>query len=168
MASLFFHITAFAAESKGDWIVTTNKDRRDGTMTAEGSLKSINGMSKNGVPITLYLRCQDKQTQAYVAWGEFLDMECANIKMVFDGSEATTDEWNVANTKTATVWPGNAFYFIQKLVTVKKLSLQLIQNTPVPDAAMFDLTGIETVASKLGKACGWEIYLEHDQPEVAR
>jgi hypothetical protein len=145
----------------GKWTLEVNKNPIDDSKTVIGILAAKDGKSKWGRPISLILRCQSKQTDAYITWGSYLGDDSPEVLVRIGDAEAVTERWGASTDKTATFYISDVIGFVKSLEKNKKFVIQITPYMESPITAVFDLSGIDKVTKALKETCEW------DKPEEA-
>jgi type VI secretion system VasI family protein len=148
-------------KKSGNWTLDVNKNPIDDSKTVVGVLAAKEGKSKWGRPIALILRCQSKQTEAFITWGSYLGDDSPEVLIRIGDAGAVTERWGASTDKTATFCTGDVIEFVKSLEKSKKFVAQITPYMESPITAVFDLSGIDKVTKALKETCEW------DKPEEA-
>ena len=142
--------------SKGKWDVSITTSEIDDSQKVILSLSSDNTIysSYRTERPSLYLRCAENKTEAYIAWGVFLGSDNTKVLLRYDKEKAKTRRWGLSTDHKATFVRGN-IPFIKKLLKHKKLLLRVTPYSDSPVTATFDLRGLNEAIKPLRKACHW-------------
>jgi len=143
-------------KKSGNWIVDIKKNPIDDTTSISGLLTAQTGQSKWDKPVVLVLRCQSKETEAYISWGSYLGDDNPDVLIRIGDAEASTKSWHTSSEKTSTFYAGNVIEFIKKLERSKKLVAQTTPYLESPITAIFDLSGIDKVVKSIRETCEWD------------
>lgn len=140
----------------GNWIMEIQKNPIDDSKTVISILTAKSGKSKWGSPISLILRCQSKQTEAYINWGSYLGDDSPEVLIRIGDTEAVTERWGSSTDKTATFCSADAIAFVKSLESNKKFVAQVTPYMESPITAIFDLNGIDKVVKSIREICEWD------------
>lgn len=151
------------AESAGKWAVEVEKSPLDDSTTVYVSLRSdkpLPGRFGQAEHASLYLRCKEGKTVAYIHFGGHfmsdnrgggrvdyrIDMQPARHRMMEESN----------NNKALGLWNGKASIpFVKELFGGRSL---YVRATPFSESmieATFNISGLETAIEPLRKACKW-------------
>ncbi len=140
----------------GNWMMEIQKNPIDDSKTVIGVLTAKSGKSKWGNPISLILRCQSKQTEAYINWGSYLGDDSPEVLVRIGDTEAVTERWGSSTDKTVTFYRADAIEFAKSLESSKKFVAQVTPYMESPITAVFELNGIDKVVKSIREICEWE------------
>lgn len=141
---------------KGKWRVSSSTSPVDDSKTVVLRLNANNSVSnayKTSIP-TLILRCQERDTEAYVTYEMFIDTEEAWVTYRFDKNKAEEGTWGVSSDHEALFIP-RAISFIKTLLQSETLFVRVTPYGEGPVSVSFDLRGLSQVIGPLQAACGW-------------
>lgn len=104
---------------------------------------------------TLYLRCKEKHTEAYVVWNTFVGATEVRATYRFDKEKAIRRNWDVS-TSADTVLIPRPIDAIREMMKRKSLLVELTPYGENPSHTTFTLSGLENVIEPLQEACGWK------------
>lgn len=132
------------------------------------STEPLNNMLGNPQRASLVLRCEDRVLVAYVSWPQVLQIQGTNfggttyqtmVLWKLDQGAIDGGFWDRSTDGTAAgkFTTGGAQKLIAKFYTTKTLVVRMTGNST--QDAVFDLGDIQTVATRVGAACGvsWSI-----------
>ncbi|MDP2141321.1 MAG: type VI secretion system-associated protein TagO [Gammaproteobacteria bacterium] len=136
----------------GMWTTRTTINPMDDTTTIALALQADTGTNRWGAPITLIARCQSKEVDVYIDWGEYLgDDPTPTIRL--DGGQASEQAWNISTDNTSTFNP-NGKRFLARLAEASRLVAQITPYSESPRTAVFTLAGIEKAVEPIWAECG--------------
>ncbi len=142
--------------NKGKWdtsIATSEIDDSQKVILTLAAENTIRSSYRTERP-TLYLRCAENKTEAYINWGVFLGSDNTKVLLRYDKEKAKTRRWGLSTDHKATFVRGN-IPFIKKLLKHKKLLVQVTPYSDSPVTTTFDLRGLKEAIKPLRKACHW-------------
>jgi hypothetical protein len=101
----------------------------------------------------LVLLCHQGKPQAYVTTGKYLGAKSTPVVTRIGDAKPETKEWRLAMNQKAAFYPGDAGAFIKKLLTVKRVAVQVSPLSENPTTAVFDLQELPGVAAPLRETC---------------
>jgi hypothetical protein len=117
---------------------------------------SIEGWLARGVP-ELLARCQEGETDVYVALGMPMAVESGDTRTVevrVDGSAARTEYWN-ESTNGKSLFSPDAIGFARELSKATRLRLRVTPFNSSPVIVEFNLAGFARAAKELETVCEW-------------
>jgi len=144
-----------SVEGAGKWQVSVKTNPLDDTRTVPLVLLADSGKSTWGNPVALVLRCKSNKTEAYINWREYLGTK-ARVTWRVGRDDAITRDWSLSTDSKATFYPDSDITFIQQLLNVDRLVVQITPFAESPVTAVFDLTGLKNVIDRLQDERGWE------------
>ncbi|MGB3503491.1 MAG: type VI secretion system-associated protein TagO [Mesorhizobium sp.] len=155
---------AVTAQSKGKWILHTEKSAMTDQATVVLSLESNESPNcgwNKGAKINLVLRCMENRTVAYFDTGCHMTSSDYNsygdIQYRVDDAKAVTVGGNAStDNRSLGLWSGGkSVPFIKRLIGKTKLTARMTPYGESPFTASFDIGGLEGSLEPLRKACGW-------------
>jgi hypothetical protein len=143
------------APETGKWEVSIDRNPLDDSATVVASLTADSGTSGFGDPVTLLLRCNSSQTDAYIFWDDYLGSDDPSVTYRMGESPSLTSRWSLSTNSQATFFPGSDKDFIRELMTVERFVAQTTPYNESPVTAIFDVGGVEGATAELRNACGW-------------
>jgi len=111
------------------------------------------GLVDNTDSMQLVLLCQQGKPRAYVTTGEYLGAKSTLVLIRIGDAKAETKQWPLSMNQKAAFHPGDAGPFIGKLLTVKRLVVQVSPLAENPVTAVFDLGELPGVVAPLKETC---------------
>ena len=142
-------------EDKGQWSVFTDTDPLYDSATVTLRNDSTEGRSSFGEPITLFLRCSNGKTEAYIDWKDFLGSDSLSVAFRVGQQEARTYLWGLSTDHEATFFPRSVEMFINSLLNVDTFVARATPYNESPVTAVWDLSGLSEAVIPLRDACGW-------------
>jgi hypothetical protein len=106
--------------------------------------------------IALVVQCATRgQTQVYIFWNAFLDLESARITTRIDDQEPLAQGWPVDEPGTSSYYPNDELAFIDDLFGATRLAAQANPWNAEPMTVVFPVAGIEAAVANVRSACGW-------------
>ena len=147
----------------GKWRSESTSSRVDDTsgvilaLSAESGIEGWPG--KRETPV-LFLRCQNKKTEAYIRTGmtpqvEYGMSDEATILLRFDKDKAVRQVASESTDKNA-LFLRNPVGQIRTMLKHERLLFQFTPFNSNPQETEFDLRGLSNVIEPLRKACGWD------------
>jgi type VI secretion system protein VasI len=103
---------------------------------------------------SLYIRCKDRKTEAYINWGTYLGLNTTQVTVRIDKQRKSIQTWGLSTDNKATFSP-SGYSFAKKLLKHNKLIASTTPYGDNPVIAIFNIDGFENAAKKLRKSCGW-------------
>ncbi len=141
---------------KGKWDISITTSEIDDsqkvilTLAAENTIYSSYRTERP----TLYLRCAENKTEAYISWNVFLGSDSTKVLLRYDKEKAKTRRWGLSTDHKGTFVRGN-IPFIKKILKHEKLLVQVTPYSASPVTTTFDLRGLKEAIKPLRKACHW-------------
>jgi hypothetical protein len=136
----------------GQWIV--NPIERD-PLTDE-PVASTWVFADGSNSIALVIRCVSRaQTEVYIFWNAYLEMESASITTRMDDDAPLTQAWPVDAPGTSSFYPTDELVFINDLMGATRLVAKATPWNQEPITVIFPVTGIEAAVANVRSACGW-------------
>ncbi len=144
-------------ESIGGWILGT------GT-TPSATLLAEENRDRRGGPVRLTVRCQNRRTEVFVDWGEYLNDEQPTVTTRLDSSAPSTYRWTRSSDKLGSVYSPSGTKnareqrvaeFARQLLYARKLSARVIPRGTSAVTAVFDLSGVAEALRPVREACRW-------------
>ncbi len=148
--------TATPAPPLGNWIVDTSKNPLDDSATAIAILDATNGEGTYGDPVSLILRCDSGEIDAYISWESYIGLDDPPVTWRLGSFPAQTTYWGISTDSQATFFPGNAGFvnaFLRDLRNVDQFVAQITPYSESPITAIFDLEGIQVAADLIESTC---------------
>jgi type VI secretion system protein VasI len=144
----------------GKWQVSADTSSFDDSPRVVLSLDAeqpIEGFLESYLP-TLILRCQERQTEAYLVTGMAAEVETGNfdgatVRIRLDDSAAETLNTS-RSTDDKALFFENAPQLISRLEQAERLLFQFTPFNAAPAETSFDLRGLSEVLPELRAACG--------------
>ena len=152
-----------SADNTGAWLISEDKSALDDTRTVVAILASttnLPGQYTGSFNPTLYLRCMENTTVAYLNMGDYflaslqgygrVDYRVDEKKATFKNMEESTDNHALG------LWSGRkSIPFIKELFGGKKLVMRVTPYNESPKEFEFDISGTEAAVKGLREACKW-------------
>lgn len=141
----------------GKWLVSTKKSPiNDSTnvvlyLSAEESIRS----GYNTVTPSLFIRCSEGKTNAYISWDLYLGLESTMMLTRLDKESAVTKAWSISTDNKAVFVSGSNVAFAKQLMEHQSLLAQITPYGESPVMANFDLVGLTDAIKPLRDACKW-------------
>ena len=103
---------------------------------------------------SLYIRCKDKKTEAYINWGTYLGLDTTQVTIRIDKQRKVTQTWGLSTDNKATFSP-SGYSFSKKILKHKKLIASTVPYGDNPVTTIFNIEGFENASKNLRKHCGW-------------
>ncbi len=141
----------------GGWILGT------GT-TPSATLRAEEDRDRRGGPVRLTVRCQNRRTEVFVDWGEYLNDEQPTVTTRLDSSAPSTFRWTRSSDKLGSVYSPSGTKkareqkvaeFARQLLYAKKISARVIPRGTSAVTAVFDLSGVAEALRPVREACRW-------------
>ncbi len=153
----------------GKWSITNEVNPIDDSKTYVAVLKEEKAArGPLGNQMSLVLRCKEDTTEVYINWGEYLGDDGTSVysdyKNVIEriGADAArTRKWSISTNNTSTFAPTGTD--IDLVTALDKSNKYIVQTTPYgenPMTGIFELQGINSVATSLAETCNWKEILE--------
>ncbi len=142
--------------NKGKWdtsIATSEIDDSQKVILTLAAENTIRSSYRTERP-TLYLRCAENKTEAFISWNIFLGSDSTKVLLRYDKEKAKTRRWGLSTDHKATFVRGN-IPFIKKILKHEKLLVQVTPYSDSPVTTTFDLRGLKEAIKPLRKACHW-------------
>jgi type VI secretion system protein VasI len=143
------------SDSSGRWEARTETSPLDDSQTEYLMLRATTGTARFGMPVAFVIRCQNRKTEAYIAWSEYLGSGGADVLTRLGTSSARAQNWSLSSDGRATFVPGNVPDFVQQLAAVGRFVAQVTPYNESPVTATFDVGGLQVAIRPLRAACGW-------------
>lgn len=142
----------------GAWTVTEDKSPFDDSASIFAFLEAPNvrGSGVGRAELSVLLRCHENTTNVLLSTSMFMT-DRPEVMYRIDDQDAVVQRMSVsANGRATGFWTGSsAIPFIRSLYNAEKLAIRVSEDSFVE--AVFDLTGIRTVADRVSAACNWRI-----------
>jgi type VI secretion system protein VasI len=118
----------------------------------------VSGWLATSVP-RLYLRCQEKRTEAFIVTGMSASVETGafqlhTVRLRYDEDAATSLLMSDSTNDKALFFP-NSVAQVTRMLSAKTLLVGLTPFNASPVSFSFDLEGLATAIEPLREACGW-------------
>jgi len=138
----------------GNWRVNVTVNPLNDSKTVSLVVDGSRGSARWNEIIYLIITCQDKETNLYISWSDYLGTK-ANVLTRIGNEEATSQEWLLSTDKKSSFYPTNVPDFIKTLFGNDKFVAQITPQNEIPVTASFDITGTENAIKPLRETCGW-------------
>ena len=141
---------------KGKWYTSIDTSEIDDTKNVILTLSAENAIYsryRTERP-TLYLRCAENKTEAYINWNVFLGSDSIKVLLRYDKEKAKTRRWDTSTDHKSLFVRGN-IPFIKKLLKHKKLLVKVTPYSESPVTTTFDVRGLKEAIKPLREACHW-------------
>lgn len=138
----------------GKWVCDTVIDPIDDTTMIIFALKCESATSKSPV---LALGWDDGKTKLIINWNNYLS-DNTRVTYRFDKEKAVTRTWVGSVSKTTTFYSRKSkdtIKFIQKLMEVDTLTVQITPYNEGPTTAVFDVRGLKNVVEEFNDTLDW-------------
>ena len=150
--------------NKGAWRTAAQEDPVTGRTRHVAVLNASNetkGHVFQTTP-TLYVRCQDNRTEAYINWGNYLDGNSGDFRdnrhvvtlRIGDGDPFTVRA-NVSTNNESTFFPSPIPSILKPAASADTLAARTTPYNESPQTAMFNVTGMRAALADLAAACNW-------------
>lgn len=154
---------AAPAGGTGRWIVSEDKSAFDDSRTVILSVESddnIRGHFGPPGPASLYLRCMENRTVAYLVLNDLFLSDIQGFGKVEyridDGKAASVSMTASTDNKALGLWSGgSSIPFIEKLIRGERAVFRATPFNESPVEFTVDLAGLETAIAPLRGACSW-------------
>jgi len=141
-------------DSIGKWVCDTRIDPIDDTTMIGFILKCEDATSRSPM---LVLRWDDGETSLVISWNNYLS-DNTRVTYRLDKEKAVTKTWIGSTDKTATFYSRKSkdtIKFIQKLMEVDKLAVQITPYNEGPTTAVFDIRGLKNTVEEFDNTLHW-------------
>ena len=150
--------------NKGAWRTAAQEDPVTGSTRHVAVLNASNetkGHVFQTTP-TLYVRCQDNRTEAYINWGNYLDGNSGDFRdnrhvvtlRIGDGDPFTVRA-NVSTNNESTFFPSPIPSILKPAASADTLAARTTPYNESPQTAIFNVTGMRAALADLAAACNW-------------
>lgn len=149
-------VSTTAIAGTGDWKVSIETSPIDDSRNVFLMLDSKESVSTIGGPNhpTLVLRCKEKKTTAYIAWGTYLGLDETTVLTRLDDQPAARSEWNISTDREAT-FHRSPVAFAKSLLGKQRFLAQVTPYGENPALVTFAISGLDEALKPLRSACGW-------------
>ena len=148
------------AAVRSKWLIRSSTNPLDDsvTLSVHRDADSDSGLGRRGVEAaTLIARCRSNTTDAYIAWGEFMDTDDSFITVRTTG-DASSGFWSVSTDYDTTFAPRP----IPLLREVAEADRVVVQATPYgenPRTLIWELNADDTrqAIEQVAEACNWTL-----------
>lgn len=147
--------TVTSAASKGKWITKTNTDPLTDKSVFLALLGAESGKGTYGDAVSLFVRCQNNTTEAYINWNSFLGSDGIQVTSRIDKNPAKTSTWDISTDHKASFMP-SATATLKSFIGATSFVANLTPYSESPVTAVFDITGAESALEDISKGCGWK------------
>ena len=95
------------------------------------------------------------QTQVYIFWNSFLDLESARVTTRIDDQELIAQGWPVDEPGTSSYYPTDELAFVGDLFGATRLVAQVTPWNAASMTVVFPVAGVEAAVANVRSACGW-------------
>jgi len=146
------------SNSLGKWTKNESISEIDDTKTVFLSLsaeKNVYGSYGTSATPSLILRCSENKTEAFIAWGIFINLQDTKVSVRLDKEPAKKSFWSLSTDGKAT-FVNNSINFIKELAKHKKLTVQVTPYSSGSVVTTFALDGIENAIKPIRETCSWK------------
>jgi type VI secretion system protein VasI len=156
------------SSSTDKWQVTEEQSPMDDSRTVVLTLEADDEARGplGAVRPSLIVRCKENKTQVYVATGMAASVESYGeysivpddshtVRLRFDDAVASTEYWYESTDHKALFAARDSIEFAKKISEVVVLTFQFTPFDASPQAARFDVRGLDPHLHKVAEACGW-------------
>lgn len=156
----------------GKWRLETDTSQFDDSRTVYLTLdadKKIQISPHDSVLPTMFLRCRENTTAAFVNYDHFLGSDDIRVEYRIDKLPSIKDTWFISSDHNAAgLWRGmSAIPFIRRLVDKNQLVIRLTPYSQSPAVVSFDISGLREPLSELAKTCNWAIDIKSNAAHVS-
>lgn len=107
---------------------------------------------------TLFVRCQEGETETYINFGTASHVESGSTRTVqirFDQDEMREEEWSQSTDDVALFAPSPE-EFAREIAAARRLRVRWIPFNAPPVTVEFDVRGFQRLIGRVAKPCGWD------------
>lgn len=137
------------------WRVVIKRDDKGRLHIVTLETTAAQGVGVRGTPVTLSLRCMDRETSAFINWESYVGDDSVPVTVNVGGAGASRSNWKISSNGTMTYYPGKTVPFVQSLLSAKQLDARVNPYGGHEVSANFDLSGLVSAIQPLRQACRW-------------
>ena len=142
----------------GEWQETINidpmTDKEIVVLSLDAESPIHTKFSFQRVVPSLYIRCKDRKTEAYISWGTYLGLGSTKVTTRIDKQRKSIQSWGLSTDNQATFSP-SGYSFARSLLKHKKLVASTIPYGESPVTTTFNIDGFGNAVKNLRKSCSW-------------
>lgn len=140
--------------SSSAWSTREDKDPLTDQSIYFASVRSSEGVSRFGNPLTLTIRCKNNVTEAYINWDSYLGLDAVEVTYRIGKETAKTTTWSLSTTNKATFMP-KPIDVVSQFETMESFVANVTPYNSNPITAVFDLKGAQEALADIRANCNW-------------
>lgn len=137
------------------WHVVIKRDGKGRVHIVTLQTAASRGVGVRGSPVTLSLRCMDKETSVFIDWESYVGSDSVPVTVDIGGTGDSRGNWRISPNGTMTYYPGKTVPFVQSLLNAKQLDVRVNPYGGHEISASFDLGALPSAIQPLRQACHW-------------
>lgn len=115
------------------------------------------GISDNGAPYMLSIRCENKKTKMAFHWNTYIGLDSAPLKLRVDKKRPNTTTWKVTEGGHTLFWPKHRHIpgMVKRWFDAEQIVVQTNAYGQGTLTAIFDISDLEDGVKPVRETCGW-------------
>jgi type VI secretion system protein VasI len=142
------------SDYKPRWQSSVSTDPANGSSSVQMMVAAVDRSPSQQYPVTLILSCQDRNTDVYVIWRQYMGTYDVELSWKVGSDETVKETWSLSTDNEATFAP-EPILLINRMMGSEVFQIKAAPFGSSPVTHVFDTSGLMAEVTPLREACGW-------------